>query len=693
MAFSRRLLILIPDRPPVKTNTRLPSPYSYTVMQNDDDDDICPVCESDCTCNATLAPQQQLPQPPQTTQPLKIRLTLPPKLFSSLQNQKQTTSVAALDGGLAASANTDAIPPLPLPKKRGRPTKLEAEARRLAALRAAEHDNQQQRLTRPRTSRHAGPHIKSSIKKRQQVKTERRKSKKIVYPTSSTDSETEPRTSSFATFSSSFASTSKAAGLESDDSSSLSSLPDPGDESSLEAEEERYVIKQHEERMRMRQERQGGESENRRTSRNSWEQRAHARSASSGLGDRMDEDTDSDSDSEVEGEEEDGDADEEADEADGEGEMDDEEMFATRASVYESDDEEGDADLFFASLSDSDSSINGFDQVFEAPADDDSDDTPVESVVPVDRLDPLALFGHLSKGDLAAVFVKESESHYPFIDSGGFAMGMLDIDFELSVVAQQQRQSSQTGMFATDGIVVDDDEEMWIPTEEDEEEEQSDCGDTTDEDLVSMRGIHTPGGIVLFRVPTPPVSAIDPLSTLSPICKRKKSSAKKHKQFTKSKMSMTHAPKPHDILNKTTSIAHIPTEESPTADDTASVDGASSISWVLKQPVMGQFEKCDPTRQHIIINGENTESIPSPIGQVTRLRRGSGSSRGRKRSIIRVSRLVSAPKDVGLSFRRMALRFRLDPKDRPARLCLLVPALRVWMTSNSTRPAVLHLNP
>ena len=86
------------------------SSHPYTAVDDEDDTDICPVCDGQCTCTPELGTKYQSnPPAPPTTPSLKIKFTLPPSLIAKRQQS------------LSSSA-TDAYTTTPL-KKRGRPPK------------------------------------------------------------------------------------------------------------------------------------------------------------------------------------------------------------------------------------------------------------------------------------------------------------------------------------------------------------------------------------------------------------------------------------------------------------------------------------------------------------------------------------------------------------------------------------------
>lgn len=117
--------------------------------QQDEDDDICPVCESECTCGnrqdleVPSVANASVPHPPAlqistARPPLKIKLTLPPHL--KVRQDHALDNHTASHGEphsstpvLANSSRAQTISP-PLPKRRGRPPKAVVAAREAARL-------------------------------------------------------------------------------------------------------------------------------------------------------------------------------------------------------------------------------------------------------------------------------------------------------------------------------------------------------------------------------------------------------------------------------------------------------------------------------------------------------------------------------------------------------------------------------
>lgn len=247
---------------------------------DDDDDDICPVCESECTCHNRGSPSSAnrnhvplrtstfsstsssppKPPQPQTLQPLKIKLTVPPNLkfrknlstpSASLGVRHATSqSHVSYSSSRAEVASTPATIPQqvalgtvdpPVPKRRGRPPKAVVAAREAAkAALASAHAVYGGNATRPalRKGAHVSVTKPSAVKARKQnssatkdrtfAKTTRQKGKRAL-PTPSTSSltysseeETQYPTFMSAASTSSLTSSSESSSLDSSHSSESS---------------------------------------------------------------------------------------------------------------------------------------------------------------------------------------------------------------------------------------------------------------------------------------------------------------------------------------------------------------------------------------------------------------------------------------------------------------------------------------
>lgn len=141
-----------------------PPHRSYTIVAPDDDEDICPVCDGQCTChnnNNNDAARLQL-------KPLKIKLTLPKSLLPLLKNNAQTTSGFANDGYPS------------VPRKRGRPPKI------LPRLSSTHHNSKRSKTTKTK--------LRQSIKARAALAKRLARSKIIQEDESSSSSLTDVAT-------------------------------------------------------------------------------------------------------------------------------------------------------------------------------------------------------------------------------------------------------------------------------------------------------------------------------------------------------------------------------------------------------------------------------------------------------------------------------------------------------------------
>src|SRR6185437_13756474 len=113
--------------------------------------------------------------------------------------------------------------------------------------------------------------------------------------------------------------------------------------------------------------------------------------------------------------------------------------------------EDFDADLFFASLSDSDTSTAEFDQVFQPPRVgelEDGEETDRMDVIQLEDSFSHGLLGPFSASTETTVLVSRDFNGQPVFTNGSeFSMGMLDLDFELSIVAQTHTATGQAGTF------------------------------------------------------------------------------------------------------------------------------------------------------------------------------------------------------------------------------------------------------
>ncbi|KAJ7050550.1 hypothetical protein C8F01DRAFT_1178774 [Mycena amicta] len=367
----------------------MPSSHPHTVsiggaspIQDDEDNDICPVCDGECTC--ANIPQPATPKLPS----LKIKLTIPPSMLAKQRVNKppgQTTSVYAAAGGTHT------------PKRRGRPPK---------AVRI-----------KPGTSFY--PSKKAAVanklkgKKNTLKKSSTTKRKRAVQSSDSSselsdvDDHYHNGTASLPTFI-------PASVLSSTDSDVPSSSGFDSD-SSMEAEEK--TLNKNSEKARVRRELLGNESPSRRNLHDDWVIRPRKRSV--GPSDAEME-VDSDATEDDEQEEQEQEAEEDDDEADG---LRVGSGYIGLATGWSEDEESSfDADLFFSNLSDSD--------------DDDDDDDPS---LP-DEHDERADDGDQSDLDSIPFDLN------PDWDVFGRGRGLLDVDFEVTanLVPTSASQSQAT---------------------------------------------------------------------------------------------------------------------------------------------------------------------------------------------------------------------------------------------------------
>lgn len=417
----------------------------------------------------------------------------------------------------------------------------------------------------------------------------------------------------------------------SDNDDSASTMTSFDSDSSIRAEEETLILA--EQRAKVRREILNGEEswhmEKRKwdhlRNNNNWEIRPRKRSVGPEDGDG---DSESDSDSEMEVEEE-----EEEEEGDGD---DDPDIRYGRGMVtgWQSDDDDFDAELFFATLTDSSGPGSDADaEDGEDSGDEHSDNSDLSAI----SMTEAAAAGLLSSSPFGAacplVVTEDWDGRLVFANGLKEGQGVLDVHFEVNAARRHQniREEMEVDVEDTEGTLErneDEDEEDFI---------SEDGGETTDDMLDHRSGISTPQGVPLpFRCPTPPVASIDPSSTFSPIV------GSRRKRFMRGALD---SPKPADILASAGRIVW----ESGAGDSnvvrspTTSVAAASppetapSSSHSRQMPSMGSFSliSADPKRRAVI---DGTKAVFSPFTRPRRAQRRSG--RGRKRTAAGVSILI-----------------------------------------------------
>lgn len=390
-----------------------------------------------------------------------------------------------------------------------------------------------------------------------------------------------------------FLSASALSSMSSDDSSSLS---DFDTDSSIEAEEETFILSEVREKTRFRRELLG-EDVQRRDAHNDWIIKPRKKSV--GLSDaEMDVDSDAteDEDEEQQGEEMD---EEEEEETDGRGTG---AGYVGLATGWSEDDESSfDADLFFANLSgsDCDSSAEG--------GGDDGDQSDASSQ---DSMEADLLHMREELENLPFEVTEGWDGQLVFTNGLSDSQGIVDIDFEVNasqfVVETASPPPSQ-----------DSDVEMSTDDGGYEEDGGEGEGDTTDEELVGEDDLPNERAMRLFHLPFS-VSAINPLSTVSPSV----SPGPRHRVPFATQTSLD-SPKPADIL---AGKVFWDSDEHDDFDDGGRSRCDSLSSSKGNGPRKGAFSPVQETRQAII--DDTHTDIPSPHPRF------SGRGRGRRVNVV-----------------------------------------------------------
>ncbi|KAJ6485921.1 hypothetical protein C8R45DRAFT_286692 [Mycena sanguinolenta] len=604
------------------------------LMSQEDEDDICPVCDGECTCTNksrpvhitstttnAVASSSRISAPVASSSTtahagapkpssLKIRLTIPPSMlgkrlpsFNKSKNAGSTTSASAAGGG------TYTISPRPsttfssqygaVPKKRGRPPKSISSARKLGVK--ANNDaltfypSQTARRRNLAASKKAtvsripaqfkgkGTTVPKVAAKRKRLDSGESSSELSDIDNSPFHFNDNDTRRSFPMFVS-------ASALSSSSDSDAVSLSEFDTDSSMEAEEENFIVAEESrgaEKSRVRRELLGEEGQKRRNPHNNWVIRPRKRSV--GPSD-VEMEVASDGTEEEEDEEEDEQEEEEDDEAD---ELPVGSGYIGLATGWSEDEESSfDADLFFANLTDSEddhsSSPDENDERGEEGDQSDLDgmtlsDTALAGLVPRLRRELVNLPFELTEGwDGQVIF------------SNGLVEGrsLLDVDFEITAsLAETSTSPSQDS----------DNDDMQ--TEEDDFE-----GDTTDEELVGEDQLPNERAMQLFILPLS-VSSINPMSTMSP-----SASPAPHNRRPFGGLGHIDSPKPSDILAGRFFLEDL---DNPDDDDEVAAPSVSSRS-TGTGPRTGTFVPGDTMRAVI---DDTHASVPSPHPRV-RGRRG-----------------------------------------------------------------------
>ncbi|KAJ7132073.1 hypothetical protein C8R44DRAFT_772974 [Mycena epipterygia] len=619
---------------------------SPLAREEDEDNDICPVCDGECTCankprpaitistlnasssssipapaiaSSSTASQVVMPKLPS----LKIRLTIPPSMlgkrqasFGNSKSVRPTTSASAAGGGTSTAS------PRPstsfssqygtVPKRKGRPPKP-LPSRQLGikpsndAL-AFYHPSQTAHRRKPTAPKKSGiPRIptklkgkgttvkKSSASKRRRVESSESSSElsDVDNHFHFNDDNDDARSVQFPTFVS-------ASALSSSSESDMVSLSGFDSDSSMEAEEENFIVAEESrsaEKSRVRRELLGEDGQKRRTPHNNWVIRPRKRSV--GPSDvEMDVDSDATEDEEEEEEQE---AEEDDDEPDGLPVGSGYIGVATGWSEAEDDQESSfDADLFFANLTDSEE-----DDDHSSPPDenderaDDGDQSDLDSM----SLSDAALAGLIPRlrrdlENLPFELTEGWDGQVIFSNGLGEGRGLLDVDFEVnSSLVETSASPSQD----SDNEDMETDEDFGI-----------EGGDTTDEELVGEDHLPNERAMRLFNLPFS-VSSINPMSTMSPSA----SPAPRNRRPFGSQGNVD-SPKPADILS-----GRVFLEDSDNPDEFDDDVNAQSVSSRGNGPRTGSFIPGDTIRA--VIDDTHT-SVPSPHPRVRGHGRGKSAS-------------------------------------------------------------------
>lgn len=602
---------------------------------DEDDDDICPICEGACTCNNKAPPPIPTPLPSSSRQihiqtlphalpspslhthtsvatPLKIKLTIPATLLSrtrlptsedrSALPKKQNKSVDAHNRikriarpqkigsrttshpGAIPKAKDKRVPKLPSPAK---DTTEESLKRHI--LVSGSHN-----LTRsgadPASRRSHDTSAGNSVKAYG-------RSKKQGFPTFVSADE----------FSS--ANESSAGSSSSSEESELTDFSD----SSIAEEEENFIRTTEEQRARahdrarIKRELLGDDMTKRKERQNNWEIRSRKKSVGPS-DDGMDVDSDETDDEAEEGVEEAKD-----DDDDDDGTEPARGSYVGIATGWSNDEESSfDADLFFTGLSDSDSgpdisTVPGH----EAAATEEDNSTDIGSPVLAQ-----GIFEITEGWDGSVIFTNGLQD----------GQGHLDWDFEanaaqllIEATTSESNSGSDIRMSGSEGDMGDSEDET-----DGLEEVESNDGNTTEEELVDEHGLPTARAMRLFRPPVTPLFSINPLSTMSPGPRVQD-------------VLSSQSPLPSDILaGHEFGDEGDDAPEPPMSEISSIVLSALSDRGTPRFPLMGVFEasKTDSIR-HAVIDG-SYGAVPTPF-QRSRRRRTSQSVSTRVRFRSRTS--------------------------------------------------------
>lgn len=656
---------------------------NHLSLDEEEDNDICPVCDGDCTCNNRPRPLPALvvssggaryvtthtastssPGRVPGTQSLKIKLTVPPSMQNKPRSLTALPKKRRADGPLASnrfggsknvpsfhdvgqphhadSSNTvgrgkPQLSDASVPKRRGRPPKTTIVHRepssfsgldQLARGNEATTSQSQSRLQSrvPLSSGLKGSLVKGKGKQKSNTKASRQvqnshsetaitkktaSSKKRVYLSDNSefdpdlddqsidtpfDEDNEDDGASSAHFPT-FLPADDLVSTASESSESDSDSTGFGSDWSLEAEEESYILSEERrhDRARVRRELLGDEGYKRKDPHNNWVIRPRKKSV--GLSDVEMDGGDTDEATEDEENEDELDEGEEEDETDGQTSR---LAYTGVATGWSEEDESSfDADLFFANLSDTST---------DGGLSDEDDAAHVSEVGNEEMLDSVSSLPRSVDFEVTEAW----DGQLVFTNGFTDGLGALDVAFEAT--AAQFIASDNTS------VSHDSDVEMGSSSsEEGESEFGENDGDSTEEELVDDKGLPTSRAMRLFRWPTS-ISAIDPLSTVSPSC----SPGPSHHRSASASQLALESPRPADILAG--KVFPDVSDYHSQGSSEGSRAGSPRIISNGGVPVMGQFTVGNGTPQRTAVLTGSNKDVPSPFPRLGHKRRKDRSS-------------------------------------------------------------------
>ncbi|KAI0629192.1 hypothetical protein C8Q77DRAFT_1066116 [Trametes polyzona] len=617
-----------------------PSSYSsQTIVQDEDEDDlddICPVCESECTCPKKSAPTRtstatepsasstpssapssshQLPAHA-GKHPLKIKLTLPKaRKPTATHPHSASARVGSATDVAPSSRPSHKAPPAAAaaPKRRGRPPKALAAKNGTKRKLAADDMEYRARGTTGSTARKVYQ-------------------PSAPVPSTSAADLSDSTLSDYPTFVPAASESTHSSSSESEDSEIESSSDD----------DSMYLIpddsNRHSTKLLPSHVGQGQKRRDRGSS-NKWEIRPRKKSVGAGEEDDAESSADSDdsADSSEDGDDE-NDEEEEEDEADADAEADvegaglgeadadlDDEEEETRSRIgitfpgngWSDDEEESfDADLFFANLDGSSDSGASSPEEHYADLRGFASDADLSGTFSADEEDALVLM------DLdPSVQLRRAEGEFEI----GVELDNLSFGWDGQLLFTNSRLSDGLGLsFGMDG--PDEDMDMFSASGSDCTASDDDCdgsgtgtvvlqeseGDTTEDELVDSDGLPNSRAMMLFRWPSS-VSAINPLSTVNPLTTPPPGASPSTRIALASMSSQRRSPPPTpaDILAGKVSMEDLEDIE---------MDSKERYSPVIQRrgfPVMGQFvvdAKGEPKQTAIVGEGREVPSFfPRPV--------------------------------------------------------------------------------